>query len=379
MLKRYLLPVVIFVLATVILVFSPSLSESFRPAALGQQEFARAQVIEVLEQNLLRDYRVPSVVTGDQRLNVRILEGSQQGAEVEVHNSLNRLHNVHVAAGDRFILMVREGAVRDVHWAYNHDRAGAVYWMLGLMVVLILLLGKMQGLNSLISLYFTGALVIGVLIPGLFAGWHPVLLTVALMALKIVVNFLLVAGYNRKSLVAMLGTLGGVIVAGVMAQYFGEMAQLNGLYLDKGEDLIHLSPDNALQIRWLLFVAIMISALGAVMDVAISMASSYHELREANPQQPESERLLATINIGRDIMGTMTNTLILAFAGSSLTTIMMVWGFQMPLMQFMNIPAISLAMIHALAGSIGLILTIPFTVICASVLYNHPRFQRRNG
>ena len=240
------------------------------------------------------------------------------------------------------------------------------------MVALILIMGKMQGLNSIVSLYFTGSLLIGVLIPGLFAGLNPVLLTIVLMAVKIVVNFLLVAGYNRKSLVAMLGTLGGVIVAGVMAQLFGEMAQLNGLYLDKGEDLIYQGSNNQLQVRWLLFVAIMVSALGAVMDVAISMVSSYHdhELREVSPEQPESERLIATINIGRDIMGTMTNTLILAFVGSSLTTIMMVWGFQMPVIQFMNIPTISLAMIHGLAGSVGLIMTIPITVLLSSLVYN---------
>ena len=238
------------------------------------------------------------------------------------------------------------------------------------MVALILIMGKMQGLNSIVSLYFTGSLLIGVLIPGLFAGLNPVLLTIVLMAVKIVVNFLLVAGYNRKSLVAMLGTLGGVIVAGVMAQFFGEMAQLNGLYLDKGEDLIYLGSNNQLQVRWLLFVAIMVSALGAVMDVAISMVSSYQELREVSPEQPESERLIATINIGRDIMGTMTNTLILAFVGSSLTTIMMVWGFQMPVIQFMNIPTISLAMIHGLAGSVGLIMTIPITVLLSSLVYN---------
>ena len=111
----------------------------------------------------------------------------------------------------------------------------------------------------------------------------------------------------------MLGTLAGVVMAGLMAQFFGEMAQLNGLYLEKGEDILYLGGEAQVQVRWLLFVAIMVSALGAVMDVAISMASSYHELREMSPEQSEKDRLLATIRIGRDILGTMTNTLVLAF------------------------------------------------------------------
>ncbi|MET4693245.1 YibE/F family protein [Endozoicomonas lisbonensis] len=370
MLKRLLFPATVFLLATFILWYSPQVSESFRPRAYNPQHLVRAQVVEVLLEEVRPDNAVPSIVTGRQQLLVKILEGDQTGEEHKVMNNISRLHNVYVQPGDEFILLIRQRGDSEIYWPFNHDRAGAVYWMLGLMVALILIMGKMQGLNSIVSLYFTGSLLIGVLIPGLFAGLNPVLLTIGLMAVKIVVNFLLVAGYNRKSLVAMLGTLGGVIVAGVIAQFFGEMAQLNGLYLDKGEDLIYLGSNNQLQVRWLLFVAIMISALGAVMDVAISMVSSYHELREVSPEQPESERLLATINIGRDIMGTMTNTLILAFVGSSLTTIMMVWGFQMPVIQFMNIPAISLAMIHGLAGSIGLIMTIPITVLFASLVYN---------
>ena len=370
MLKRLLFPATVFLLATFILWYSPQFSESFRPRAYSPQQLVRAQVVDVLLDEVRPDQAVPTIVTGRQQLLVKILEGEQAGEEHKVMNNISRLHNVYVQQGDEFILLIRQQGDNEIYWPFNHDRAGAVYWMLGLMLALILIMGKMQGLNSIVSLYFTGALLIGVLIPGLFAGLSPVLLTIGLMAVKIVVNFLLVTGYNRKSLVAMLGTLGGIIVAGVMAQFFGEMAQLNGLYLDKGEDLIYLGNNNQLQVRWLLFVAIMISALGAVMDVAISMVSSYHELREVSPGQPEKERLLATINIGRDIMGTMTNTLILAFVGSSLTTIMMVWGFQMPMIQFMNIPAISLAMIHGLAGSIGLIMTIPITVVFASLIYN---------
>ncbi|MGL6257786.1 YibE/F family protein [Vibrio sp. WXL210] len=367
--NRYLFPCAIIAIATLILYLSPIVSDSFRPATYNPQTFVKAVVEEVLVEDTYADPMVPSVVTGRQRLRVTILEGEQAGEQVEVENSLSRLHNVHVTAGDQFILLLRERASGTIYWPFNHDRADAVYWMLGIIIALIIGLAGFQGFNSVVSLYFTGALLIGVLIPAIFAGLNPVLVTLGLMSIKIIVNFLLCVGWNRKSLAAMLGTLAGVVAAGISAQFFGEMAQLNGLYLDKGEDLLYLGGGAQIHIRWLLFVAIMISALGAVMDVAISMVSSYHELREANPDQSERERLWATIRIGRDILGTMTNTLVLAFVGSSLTTIMMVWGFQMPSMQFMNIPAISLAMIHALAGSIGLILTVPFSVAIASYIY----------
>ncbi|WP_413110238.1 YibE/F family protein [Thaumasiovibrio sp. DFM-14] len=367
--RSWLFSLFIVVLSTLILWGSPKVSEGFRPAAYTQQTFAKAVVDEVLVEQIQADAMVPSIVTGRQRLKVTLVTGEEAGKQVEVENSISRLHNVYLQQGEQFILLIRPQGERVIYWPFNHDRADAVYWMVGIVVALIVLLAGMQGLNSVISLYFTGALLVGVLIPAIFAGIHPIPVTLSLIFIKIVVNFLLVAGWNKKSLVAMLGTLGGVFVAGFMAQLFGEMAQLNGLYLEKGEDLLYLGGRGQIQIRWLLFVAIMISALGAVMDVAISMVSSYHELREANPEQPERQRLFATIRIGRDILGTMTNTLVLAFVGSALTTIMMVWGFQMPMIQFMNIPALSLAMIHGLAGSIGLIMTVPLTVVIASFIY----------
>ncbi|PSW21865.1 YibE/F family protein [Photobacterium sanctipauli] len=369
MFNRLIFPTVIFIISTAILWLSPMVSDSFRPTAYSNQVFVKAEVIEVLTESTQSDHLVPSIKTGRQRLLVKLLDSEEQGKQVEVENQLSRLHNVYVQEGDRFIMLIREQAGRTIYWPFNHDRSSAVYWMIGIIVLLTILLAGIQGVNSVVSLYFTGALLIGVLVPALFAGFNPVIVTIGLMAIKIIVNFLLVAGYNKKSIVAMLGTLAGVIVAGVMAQIFGEMAQLNGLYLDKGEDLLYLGGTGQIQVRWLLFVAIMISALGAVMDVAISMVSSYHELRDASPEQTEKERLMATIRIGRDILGTMTNTLVLAFVGSALTTIMMVWGFQMPVMQFMNIPALSLAMIHGLAGSIGLIMTVPLTVLIASFVY----------
>ncbi|WP_087023745.1 YibE/F family protein [Thaumasiovibrio subtropicus] len=376
--KSALFSLFIVIVSTLVLYLSPIISDGFRPTAYANQTFVKAWVDEVLVEQVQPDVMAPNTLTGRQRLLVRYQDEHNAWQQVEVENSLSRLHNVHVAEGDRFIMLIRGESERVVYWPFNHDRANAVYWMVGIVVVLIILLAGIQGLNSVISLYFTSALLVGVLIPAIFAGCHPVWITLLLMALKIIVNFLLIAGWNRKSLVAMLGTLCGVIVAGVMAQLFGEFAQLNGLYLDKGEDLLYLGGQAQIQIRWLLFVAIMISALGAVMDVAISMVSSYHELREANPEQDEKARLIATVRIGRDILGTMTNTLVLAFVGSALTTMMMVWGFQMPVMQFMNIPAIALAMIHALAGSIGLILTVPMTVAISSFVY-HRHGDNRNG
>lgn len=360
MLKNYRFALFIALLSTGIFYFSPSLSESFKPKTQVKQDFVEARVIDVLSSELAPDPRVPSILTGKQVFTAIILEGPEQGSLVEVENPLSRQHNILVKSGDVFIMMIRQTANGPVYWAFNHKRSTAIYSMCFAFLLLLLSFGKKEGLNSVVSLYFTAALIIGVLIPSIFAGYNPVMVTTILMGLKIVVNFILVSGNNRKSYCAMGGTLLGVIAAGIMAQLFGELAHLSGIYLDKGEDVIYLTTQ-PIQIRWLMFVAIMVSALGAVMDVAISIASAYNELQITDPKLTPKQLMQASMNIGRDIMGTMTNTLILAFAGSSLTTIMMVWGLDMPITQFINTPIISLAIIHALAGSVGIVLTIPLT------------------
>ncbi|SON52319.1 YibE/F family protein [Vibrio tapetis] len=365
--NKFIFPSLVFITSSLIFVLSPIWSNDFRPNNIHQQQFVLAQVQAISAENILADPKVPSIMTGTQSLQVTLDASPNQSIAVE--NSLSRLHNTYLSAGDKFILLVRQRGEEVLYWVYNHDRAPAIYTMVALLIALVVAFGGWQGVNSLISLYFTGALIIGVLIPCLFAGWHPVILSLLLISLKVLVSFLLITGWNKKSVVSILGTILGLCAAGLCAQFFGEMANLNGLYLDKGEDLLYLGGQHQVQVRWLLFVAIMISALGAVMDVAISIASSYQELLEANPNQSVKDRMLATMRIGRDILGTMTNTLILAFAGSSLTTMMMIWGFQMPLEQFINIPAIGLSIIHGLAGSIGLTLTIPMTVLLCKWVY----------
>lgn len=364
----------IAIISTLVFWLSPTWSDTFRPKQNLNQTFVDARVISMKSQRVAPDPRVPSIITGNQRFTAEILEGEQQGKIVDVDNPLSRQHNVFVQEGDVFVMMIREAAKGTVYWAYNHKRSDAIYLMVAIFFALLLCFGRKEGLNAMVALYFTGSLLIGVLIPSIFAGWNPILTSVILMAVIIVVSFILVAGANRKSVCAMVGTLLGLVAAGIMAQWFGEMAHLSGIYLDKGEDVIYLA-SNPIPIRWLMFVAIVIAALGAIMDVAISIASAYNELQQTDPSLSPKRLVAASMNIGRDIMGTMTNTLILAFAGGALTTIMMVWGLDMSVKQFMNLPLVAMAVVNGVAGSVGIVLAIPFTAWVAPFIFSHPQAQ----
>lgn len=123
-----------------------------------------------------------------------------------------------------------------------------------------------------------------------------------------------------------------------------------------------------------MFTSILISSLGAVMDGAMSIASATFEIHLANPRLTAKELLKTAMNVGQDIMGTMADTLILAFAGGAFNTMMLIWGFQMSYRQFINIPLIKTEIIQSLARSIGIVLTMPATACLAVALYTrHPR------
>lgn len=138
--------------------------------------------------------------------------------------------------------------------------------------------------------------------------------------------------------------------------------------MEAGEQLLNIAPDYNIKLSGILFSSILIASLGAVMDVSMSMASSMQEIFLANPKISSKDLFLSGLNVGRDITGTMSNTLILAFAGSSLPLIMMIWAYGMSIRQFMNIPRIVIEIMHGLSGSIGIIASVPCTAIVSIFL-----------
>lgn len=135
------------------------------------------------------------------------------------------------------------------------------------------------------------------------------------VAVTTVVTMIFIDGFSRKSVAAILGTVSGVIVAGGFAWLFGQVADINGYNVSDVENLVYIERMTDIQVGQLLFAGILIAASGAVMDVGMSIASTLNELKEKNPMMTSGELFRSGMNVGRDMMGTMSNTLILAFTG----------------------------------------------------------------
>ena len=181
-------------------------------------------------------------------------------------------------------------------------------------------------------------------------------------------SLLLLNPPSPKTWAAMLSTLAGVALAGGMFYLFSTLLHLSGMNDTNGEGLVLVAGQTGLELHWLLLVAVLISSLGAVMDVALSLASSLHELREADGKMSGLQLFAAGMRIGRDMIGTMSNTLILAFAGEAATTLLLLMAYGWHSSQLFASDYAAIQVAQGVASTLGVVLGVPITSgICAAL------------
>ena len=237
-------------------------------------------------------------------------------------------------------------------------------YLIGLIIFFfasILLIGRKKGLKSIIGLVITILAIFFVLLMAIFKGYNAVLVSIGTCFAIIILTFAIIGGWNKKTISAALGTLGGVVLAGVIATITGYLAQLSGAGKEEAIMLSVASKNVVFNFRELLFAEIIVSALGACMDVGMSIASSLSELKLKNPSMTGKELFKSGMNIGGDMIGTMTNTLILSFIGSSLVLVLLYMSSSIKFTDVINIEAIATEAVCAISGSIGIVYTVPIT------------------
>ena len=342
--------------------------EDREATAARKRTFAVAEVTDVLEDTAeVQDWTEGRRI-GQQELEIEVLTGPWKGAVLETPNYLTIYTNVDARVGTRIIVRL-DADEQGQPYVLSIPNYNRVPMLLGLMAVfagLLVLIGRRKGVMALIGLVYTLACLWFILVPMILRGADPVLVTVVIVALTTAASLLLLTGLSRKTLCATLGCVGGVAAAGLFAAAAGTISPINGFNLPEAEELVLRAADQGLQISGLFVSGILVASLGAVMDVAMSIASACWELRQVDPKLPRTALFRSGMNIGRDAMGTMANTLILAFAGSSLNTLLLCQVYDYPLIQIFNADAIAVEMIRGVAGSIGILLTVPLVALLAA-------------
>lgn len=332
-------------------------------------KYEKAEILDVVSSDLQKDSKIPDLAVGTQQLKVKIKTGAYAGEIFHIPNPITRLYNVVGEVNQRIIVrMVMDGSSIQNITVFNYSRGPVLVGLVVIFLLAIVICGRKKGLMAVLSLCFTAVSIGFYLLPQIFKGGNPIVHSILMISVITVVNLLLVSDWSAKTMAAIAGTITGVLISGSIAYLAGKLVHLSGFTMDEAEELIYLAGDLGIRAKGLMFSAILIASLGAVMDVAMSIASAVFEFLAINPKMTRKDLWNSGMNVGRDVMGTMSNTLILAFAGGSLNIMILIVAYQMSARQIINLDVIGTEMILGLSGSIGVILTVPVTAFMAAVI-----------
>lgn len=297
---------------------------------------------------------------------VKILTGEKKGEVIIVDNMLtgNPYYDINLKKGSKVVLHVEEDGDSSEFYLESLYRANAITFLMLLFALILVLVGRKKGLYSLISIIITCLLIVYLLSPMILFGIHPIFSVVLVSLLSTATTMYLVGGFNKKSTSATIGCVLSLIVAGLLAILTVKVANLTGFNDEQTIFLYAAHPElNFIGIA----ISIMILAtLGAVMDVAMSIASTINEIFELDNTKTVKELFKSGMNVGRDIIGTMANTLILVYIGGSLPLLLL--AANIDFQKFVNLNQVVTEISSALIGSIAIVICVPITAIVAANL-----------
>ncbi len=333
---------------------------------LRSSQYAKATVLD--KSNLTVD-----VTNGMKYRTIKVLikSGQYKGQMVDIKNyeNLNPLWSINPNKGDDIILYINKDSSRGSKFnVFTYERDTTIYVLIVIFVALLLLFGGLKGLKSLLSLIITLILILTVVIPSAMKGKSPVTTAVIIAFTISLLSFLLIAGFSKKSLSAILGTAIGLVTSGIIVHITGVSAHITGYGTEEALILRNMLPKGA-NLQGIVLASFIIGAVGALIDTTISIPSAIEEVKNANPDSSAKILIRSGLNVGRDIMGAMSNALILAYVGGSMMLLILFTAVNAPLMNILNSEIVATEMIRMFAGSIGLVVSIPGTAVIAGWMY----------
>lgn len=362
---RYLI-YLLFVCVFAVFVFKLNQVEKTELVVRTGQTFEKAEVTEILQDNLNSN----GTRVGEQKVRVKMLTGARKGEKLDVTSSSGYLFGAACTVGMKVIVMQSVAGETTIASVYSQDREWVIYIFALLYLLALCVIGGKQGIKGCLGLIFTFFCVIFVYLPLVYLRFSPFWAAVFICFLTTLVTMYLIGGPTKKTCAATLGTLAGVVLACLSAWCFSKASGISGYNVSDIETLMTLWNTNRIQVGGLLFSGLLISCLGAVMDVAMSISSAIDEIYKQNNSLTRKELFKAGMRVGRDMMGTDSNTLILAFAGSSVSTLLLDYAYDLPYQQIINSNNIGIAIMQGLAGSFGIVLSVPLTVLICTVLFH---------
>lgn len=363
MLQRLLRLILPMVLVLVILLWCGSVERNI----LGPDTdsfYVRAKITDIPVDHTAGEF------SGIQKVTAVVTGGAHRGRTCELDNPNSYHIGAYGGAGTKVVALVRlteDGNL--VGTVYNHDRTPMVLLLLGLFAVATVLVGGKKGIATLYALTFTFLCVICLYIPLLYVGCNGILAAVLTSVTILTASIYILNGWSVKTFCAMIGTTLGVALSGVLAMIIGRSFHMSGYNMDEVEALVFIANSSRLKIGDILYAGVLISSLGAVMDVSVSIVAAMDEVRQHAQNLSRKELFASGMRVGKDMIGTMSNTLILAYTGSATGIMMNAYANDMAYLRLMSYNPVIIEILCGLCGTIGVILTVPLQAFITALFF----------
>ena len=334
-------------------------------------EFLTGRVVEFVSNDVVFNYEAGRHF-GRQDLKVELLTGGRRGETINAFNQLFIQHGVYAQPGTRLILWFEqhegENYFARVH---DHERAPTIYLVVILFFGLLAAVFGKAGLRSAFGLVFTFVVIMFLLIPLITMGWSPALTTIALSLVIVSITLVAIMGFEKKTYVSIAGTIIGIAFYCLFYLLISAALDVSGFNVPEMSTLLVFGAGTGMGIgiREFLFCGILIASLGAIMDVSVSLASVTAELSDTTPRAGFKKLFGSGMKIGRDLIGSSSNTLILAFTGTFFITLIMFRINNFPYHMVIHQSDIAIEVLRAISASAAMVLCAPATAVIASYVY----------
>lgn len=306
-----------------------------------------------------------------QLIDVKLITGQFKNETIQVENILtgNPYYDIKLKKNTKVILHAEENGDEINYSIEDVKRSGNLIWLSIIFCALLIYVGKLKGVFSLVSIALTILLIINFLSPLILFGINPILACFIICILSTTLTMYLVGGFNAKSSSAALGACASLFFSGILSYIVMYTAKLTGFAGENSMFLYSAHPE--LNFIGITIASMILATLGAVMDVAMSIASTINEIHTIDSNKTIKELFQSGMNVGRDIIGTMANTLILVYLGGSLPLILL--SNNIDWQKFINLNMVVTETASALIGSIAIVICVPFTAILSAILVKHSK------
>lgn len=337
-------------------------------------EYEVARVLDILEDNSTIDETTDNLRRGDMQLRLELLTGRYQGDIVEVTNYFSAMYNIDVKQGDKVTVRIDTTDENEYQVSiYNYHRTPFLIAMVVLFAAALCAIGGRQGVRAFAGLVFTFVSIIFLLLPLVVNGWPALPFAILLVTVTSTVCFYLLGGWQPKTIAAAAGCLCGILIAALFGAAGAALVHISAYQMDEAEALMLVTSDSGLQMHGIFLSGVLIAAEGAVMDIAMSIASAMDELKKKRPELSAKELFCSGMQVGKDASGTMANTLVLAYAGSSFNMMVLIYSYDVSFTQLMNTDFVAIELVKGIAGSIGILAAVPCVAGIAALLLSRSR------